>query len=744
MTPGVFIARLELCLLIAGCVLSPSIAAEPPTAAPGVRRAVEPSRQKESDWQDRRWQQSELGSFLASTLTPPNGAIAKGLSVRVGARGEAAVGYDTAAPNLRVAWTSGFLEFPTHRYGINGAPQPAGPVSLVAPASGGWHGANAHYTGLSVHKDRVILKYRVNGTRLWESPWIHKVATNILFTRTFEAEGIARPILLDLVEGELATPVASDRIGEYSVAVMRAGQTAWMAAVRGGARIGTNVVSRNVLTLELPVSTKIQQSHCFLWSGPVDLLPAIREAALKAPTEDPLGDLAEPTGGRWPAIETKGELGTGTQAYVIDTLQVPHDNPWKALMFLSGIDFLPNGDAAVCTLHGDVWTVSGIDAKLEKLTWRRFATGLFQPLGLRVVKGVVHVLGRDQITALHDRNRDGEADDYVNFSNLIQTSTGGHDYVAALETDAAGNFYYVDPIGAHKIAADGKQRTVIATGWRNPNGMSVGPDGTITVTPQEGDWTPSSQISEVRYGGYHGFGGPQEGHPNPLGYDPPLCWIPHSVDNSTGSQVWSPREGWGPLSGQLLSLSFGRCSLALIFRDKVKGYPQGGIVPLKGKFLSGVMRGAFRAYDRQLYVVGSRGWQTAAVQDGCLQRMRYTGANHYDLLEMTAHRYGLRLVFGDRLEKSAAEDVGSWGLEQWNYKYAREYGSKEWSVKDPTKMGRDKLEVTSATLMDDERTVVLALPEIQPVMQMRVRYNLNAKDGIIFTGEAYSTIHALR
>jgi hypothetical protein len=59
---------------------------------------------------------------------------------------------------------------------------------------------------------------------------------------------------------------------------------------------------------------------------------------------------------------------------------------------------------------GEVWTVSGLDDKLEHLRWRRFATGLIQPLGLRVVDGLIHVLGRDQITRLHDLNGDGEAD----------------------------------------------------------------------------------------------------------------------------------------------------------------------------------------------------------------------------------------------------------------------------------------------------------------------------------------------
>ena len=93
--------------------------------------------------------------------------------------------------------------------------------------------------------------------------------------------------------------------------------------------------------------------------------------------------LGKPGAPRWTPLTTRGQRGFGNDAYVIDTVTVPYDNPWKALFFTAGVDFLPNGDAAVCTIHGDVWLVSGIDDGLQKITWRRFATGLFQPLGLR-------------------------------------------------------------------------------------------------------------------------------------------------------------------------------------------------------------------------------------------------------------------------------------------------------------------------------------------------------------------------
>src|SRR6058998_897362 len=83
-----------------------------------------PENQKESDWIDARWSRTAFGNFQASLLALPEGTIAKGLSVRVGERGEAALAYDTASLALRAGWTDGFLEFSSDRYGLIRAPRP--------------------------------------------------------------------------------------------------------------------------------------------------------------------------------------------------------------------------------------------------------------------------------------------------------------------------------------------------------------------------------------------------------------------------------------------------------------------------------------------------------------------------------------------------------------------------------------------------------------------------------------------
>jgi hypothetical protein len=547
--------------------------------------------------------------------------------------------------------------------------------------------------------------------------------------------------VLSFVEGKGRTSVLTNQ-GGVKLATFACSSNVIAVAVTG-TTTGEFRFDGPVLNLHLPISTSLRRAKIFIASIKQSELPQF--AALvkhSAPPAD-LAAPAKPGPPRWQPIVTKGQRGFGNDAYVLDTLTVPYENPWKALFFTSGVDFLPNGDAAVCTIHGDVWLVSGIDDKLERLTWRRFATGLFQPLGLRVRDGKVFVLGRDQITMLHDENGDGEADFYENFFNGIQT-TPGHDYVTSLETDASGYFYFVDPRGAHRISPDGAKRETIAAGFRNPNGMGVSPDGRIvTVAPQQGEWTPSSAICEVKSGGWYGFKGPQVTPERPLGYDPPLCWIPHGVDNSGGSQLWVTSARWGPLRGQLLHLSYGRCSQMLVLREVVDGVSQGAVTPLPGRFLSGAMRGAFSPRDGQLYVVGSRGWQTSAVRDGCLQRVRWTGATPLVPVEFHVHTNGLRLTFTAPLDRETAADAGSYAVSHWNYLYAQQYGSKDYSPSKPEQGGHDSLEVRSAKLLPDGKSVFLEIPGLIPVMQFEVKYNLKTADGKAMRSELHGTINRL-
>lgn len=499
-----------------------------------------------------------------------------------------------------------------------------------------------------------------------------------------------------------------------------------------------------------------------------------------------LAGLLEGARSLWPeTVETKGDISTKQgEAYVVDRVRLPETNPWKAPMFTSAFDFLPDGRAVICTFHGDVFVVSGLDAKLEKVTWRRYATGLYHPLGLKVVKGEVYVTCRDGIWKLRDTNGDGECDTYEAFNFDLMVTKSFHEFTFDLQTDPEGNFYLIkagpvkkggrgfDEICAHhgsllKVSPDGKKLEVFATGFRAPNGIAVSPSGQVTTGDNEGTWTPVCRLNWVKQGGFYGVPPLSHRTPEPSDYDRPLCWLPKDVDNSSGGQVWVTSEKFGPWSGRLLHLSYGTCSLYGVLPQSViyDGHPQmqGGVARFNVNFDSGVMRARFSPVDGQLYVTGLRGWQTTATRNGCFQRVRYTGDIVRMPMELKVTRRGVQVDFSAQLDPAAVADVNNWNAEVWNYVWSAAYGSPDISTLEPkvaagdvgkdgkpefskeqmTQRKHDVLTVKSATLSADRRSVFLEIHDIRPAMQMQLKYDLKTADDQELRGQIVNTIHAL-
>ncbi|MCA9040407.1 MAG: TIM barrel protein, partial [Planctomycetaceae bacterium] len=323
-----------------------------------------------------------------------------------------------------------------------------------------------------------------------------------------------------------------------------------------------------------------------------------------------LAYLLEPGELQWPQIlETPITKGAGSP-YVVDDIAIPFENPWNALFFCGGHDFLPDGRALVCTMQGDVWLVDGFQNGGTRAKWKRFASGLHHSLGLVVHEGAIYVQGRDQITRLYDHNNDGEADQYECFSKAYTTSSAGHDFICGLQRDADGNFYTASGNeGLLRISPDGEKVEVLATGFRNPDGLGLTPDGLLTVPCSEGEWTPSSMICGIRrrpgsktenensipFFGYKKLARHDQSVEEPPAL--PLVYLPRGLDNSSGGQTYINSDQWGPLQGEVLHFSYGTGSHFLLLRDEVNGQLQGGVVPLPGEFLSGAHRGRFHPLD---------------------------------------------------------------------------------------------------------------------------------------------------
>jgi len=730
--------------------------APPVASAPKTEQNHWGKEQVGFDWTEKnsvdgRWQESEIGRWLASIVSLPNGPIKKGLSIRVGDEQQATLCYDTQHCGLRAIWTGGFLKFDPARYGIIASPQPNGTLQMAIPEGPIWFDSKVQYRRMISHHPRAVLEYTVDGTVVRESPW--READGV-YSRQFEIEPGASRLTM-MVLGAAQGKAIPSPLGDHHSLLQTEGAIRRRVVIipedatsDGQALLPSH--DNALLTIparDRPVRFKLLYSISFEDDAPAltKLLPSIKTESL--------ADLTQPGPARWnEKIVTKGSTGfTGPHPYVLDTITIPFDNPYKALFFTTGVDFPPAGPvgggidplqtAFISTVHGDVWRVSGIDGALKELTWKRFATGLFQPLGLKELNGDVYVLGRDQITRLKDLNNDGEADSYDCFSNLYDTSAGGHDYVTCLEADKDGWFYFLHAKqGAVRISPDGQRLEVVGTGLRNPNGMGLGPNGELSASPQEGEWTPATGIFDIQKGDHFGYPGPLP--PNKLeqplialhdplktvGVEAPFTYIPRRTDNSSGGEVWVVGDRWGLPPGTMLHFSYGQCTMMQVLKERVSGpggesVLQGGTIPFPLLFDSGACRGKFSPHDGQLYVTGLRGWTTAATQDGCLHRVRFTGKQPYLPTAVKTYKNGLAITFPGTL-LADVEDHGNYTVEAWNYKYSQVYGSADYKLSNPNEQGRDEWTVKSATRLD-KQTVFLEIDEIQPCSQLQVRFTLN-------------------
>ena len=459
-------------------------------------------------------------------------------------------------------------------------------------------------------------------------------------------------------------------------------------------------------------------------------------------------ELLQPDEAQWSgkAVITKGKLGKALphSPYVIDTLTVPYRdlNPYKTPMRIGGVGVFSDGRIAVCTIMGDVWIVDGIDDTLEKLVWKRFASGLNQPLGLVVSNDQIHVIGRDQLTRLHDINQDGEADFYECLTNEFPTARG-NSFALTLHQDDKGRFYWFTRSSQFGMTrfTPGSKPEAIATGLRGCNGTGVSPDGSIVFAmPQEGSWQPASGIFEVGNGSYHGFFGPKHEF-GKHGYQMPLCFLPRGLDNSSGDILFVPKdERFGPLAGRMIGTSFGYCEHYLVIREVMEdGKVQGGVVPLPGEFLSGAHRGSFSSKDGHLYIVGTDGWQSYAQENGSLQRVRWTGDEMLLPESVQTRKNGLIIRFNEFIDPKSL-DVEKVFASQWNYLHSDAYGSPEYSVRQPGITGHDPVKIRSLHTLEDGKSIFVEIPQLHPVMQFHLYLELKTRDGRPFTPDLYYSI----
>jgi cytochrome c551/c552 len=446
-------------------------------------------------------------------------------------------------------------------------------------------------------------------------------------------------------------------------------------------------------------------------------------------------------------------------------LKVPA--PEGTLLEVGGLAMMPNGNLAVSTRRGDVFIVANPTSPRPYFT--KFASGLHEILGLAYHEGSLYMVQRGELTKLTDLNSDGKADWYETIASWpLSAHYHEYSFGPKMTPDGSfivtTNVAFGDqewwrgesrvPFRGWtlKVRPDGTIEPY-ATGMRSPAGPGV-INGEVFYTDNQGDYIGSGGLWHLEKGDFSGHpaglrwsdlpGSPIKmtteefnavvdpmkiARPNGGFEKPenvvegpfltmaeakkqlpsiklPAVWFPYGVHGvSTSEPILIPDNYWGPFAGQILVGDQGQSMIMRVMLEKVNGVYQGASINFRSGFQSGVLRMAFAA-DQSLFVgETNRGWGSAGDANEGLQRLVWNREAPFEMRTVKAKPDGFEIEFTKPIDKKSAEDLTSYMISSYTYKYFPVYGSPPVKAMDH--------EILGVEVSEDGRKVRVAINDPQ-------------------------------
>ena len=474
------------------------------------------------------------------------------------------------------------------------------------------------------------------------------------------------------------------------------------------------------------------------------------------PTENLGYALNETDATTLPAPMDRGKIypGDGTRlAGVHPAYDLTQARPNGFTPKVGGMDFLSDGRLAVSTwdAEGAVYLIDGVQTGTPaKMTTKKIATGLAEPLGLKVVDDTIFVMQKQELTKLIDHDGDELIDEYATVSNEWVTTANFHEFGFGLAYKEP-YFYAALAIGilpggasapnqprsrgkAVRIHRHSGKLENIASGLRTPNGVNWGADGELFIADNQGDWLPASKILHVTEGDFfnsYAVAG-EEGKP----VKPPVVWLPQDeIGNSPSTPNYLND---GPYKGQMIHGEVTHGGLKRVFVEKVNGQYQGTVFRFVQGLEAGVNRNVWGP-DGALYVgmVGSTGnWGDAGKQYYGLQRLKYNGKPAFEVLAVRTQPDGFELEFTQPVAKDFGNSAADFSLTRWRYQPTADYGGP--------KLDETKLPVSGLSWSADRKRAKITFAGLRPehVYYLRLPNTWTDKEGRkLWTTESWTTVN---
>ena len=168
------------------------ISADTNWTPPAAAVTGEPERETDKDWVDARFSKTDTGPYLNATIDyqGPKGKLRayKGTAIRVGTRGEAAFLFDRCQLRFATAWTGGYLNHSSRRFGLLNTPTSNGKQLYTTSGLAGWANGDGRFEsshpptgplpkewgrfkGIYLNGPRTILAYTIGGVDILDRPW---------------------------------------------------------------------------------------------------------------------------------------------------------------------------------------------------------------------------------------------------------------------------------------------------------------------------------------------------------------------------------------------------------------------------------------------------------------------------------------------------------------------------------------------------------------------------------------------
>ncbi len=464
--------------------------------------------------------------------------------------------------------------------------------------------------------------------------------------------------------------------------------------------------------------------------------------------------------------------------------------PEGVILEVGGLCTMPNGNLAVTTRRGDIFIVENPSS--QRPYFRKFASGLHEVLGVAYKDGALYCAQRGELTKLQDTNMDGKADvyetiyawpltgNYHEYSFGPKLAADGSFFVTLNCTCPPIWWHMKSKVPwrgwALHIWENGDMEPW-ATGMRSPCGISM-IDNELFYTDNQGDWVGSGSIMPIRKGAFmgHPAGLVWSGMPNSpvkvtqqqlyalnpepkLYYDKqgeeikpqndengkvttlfqikesipdlqlPAVWLPHGILGiSTSEIVKIPEGAFGPFEGQLLVCDQGQSMIDRVFMEKVNGEYQGAAWAFRSGFQSGIVRLAW-AKDGSLFAgETNRGWGSAGEASEGIQRLVWNNRVPFEMKAIRAMPDGFEIEFTKPVNRKYAENLSSYNVESYIYKYQGVYGSPP--------VNKQKCTVKGVKVSADGMKARIVVDNLR-------RYYIHTitLDGILDEASSYSLVH---